>query len=292
MTNLQEKKYWIWISYIKGLGIHKLNNLLKKYSSLDKIYKLKKEELVEIKGISNNLAQNITNINIKANINNVINYMQKNFIDIITIEDNDYPKILKQIYDPPICLYIKGKRDILNKRNIAMVGCRNSSEYGKKAAYYFSYNLSKSGFNIVSGLAKGVDSYSHIGTLAAKGSTIAVIGSGFDNIYPKENIELANKIILENGCILTEYPIGTKPEKNNFPARNRIISGISEATIIVEAKKKSGTIITADFALEQGRDVFVVPGNINSPNSLGTNNLIKEGACPITTYIDVLNELK
>lgn len=292
MTDLKKQKYWIWISYIKGLGIYKLKKLLEKYNDLEKIYNLKQEELLKVEGIGDKLAQNIIDINIRKNLSNVIKYMQKNQIDIISIEDNNYPKCLKQIYDPPICLYIKGDKSILNKRNIAMVGCRNNSEYGKKAAYYFSYNLSKYGFNIVSGLAKGIDSYSHIGSLAAKGSTIAIIGSGFDNIYPKENIELANKIIEQKGCLITEYPIGTKPEKNNFPARNRIISGISEAVIIVEAQEKSGTLITADFALEQGRELFVIPGNINSRNSVGTNKLLKEGAFPITTYIDVIESLK
>lgn len=213
-------------------------------------------------------------------------------IEKISINDANYPKNLKEIYDPPKCLYVIGNKEILKGKNIAMVGCRESSEYGKKAAYYFSYNLSKAGLNIVSGLAKGIDSYSHIGALAANEKTIAVIGSGLDNIYPKENVELARKIIETGGCIISEYPLGTKPEKRNFPARNRIISGISEAVIIVEAQEKSGTLITADFALEQGRELFVVPGNINSKNSIGTNKLLQEGAYPITSYKDVLKALK
>lgn len=213
-------------------------------------------------------------------------------IEKIIFNDEDYPEILKEIYDPPKCLYVIGNKEVLNGKNIAMVGCRENSEYGKKAAYYFSYNLSKAGLNIVSGLAKGIDSYSHIGALAANEKTIAVIGSGLDNIYPKENVELARKIIETGGCIISEYPLGTKPEKRNFPARNRIISGISEAVIIVEAQEKSGTLITADFALEQGRDLFVVPGNINSKNSIGTNKLLQEGAYPITSYMDVLKTLK
>lgn len=213
--------------------------------------------------------------------------MQKYGIGIINIKDKEYPQILKNIYDPPINLYIKGNKEILNNNSIAIVGCREATEYGKKAAKYFAYNLSKKGINIVSGLAKGIDSYSHIGTFQNEGKTIAVIGNGLDMIYPSENIWIAKKILETGGAIISEYPLGTKPEKMNFPARNRIISGISKGIIVVEAKEKSGTLITVDFALEQGRDVYVVPGNINSVNSIGTNELIKQGAKMITTYDEV-----
>jgi len=184
-----------------------------------------------------------------------------------------------------------GDINILNEPSIAVIGCREYSEYGKKSAYYFSYNLAKAGLNIVSGLAKGIDSFSHLGCLAAGGKTIAIIGSGLDNIYPKENIELANMIIKSGGCIISEYPLGTKPEKNNFPARNRIISGLSQAVLVIEAQENSGSLITANFALEQGKDVFAVPGNINSKNSLGTNLLIQEGAFPALNYKDILKNL-
>ncbi len=156
-----------------------------------------------------------------------------------------------------------------------------------KAARYFSYNLAKQGKTIISGLAKGIDSFAHIGALQANGKTIAVIGSGLSNIYPKENIYLAREIVKRKGLVLSEYPLETKPKKENFPARNRIISGLSKAVIVVEAKEKSGSLITVDFALEQGREVYAVPGNIKSCNSIGTNNLIKEGAKCITNYKDV-----
>ena len=213
--------------------------------------------------------------------------MQKNNIDILNIRDKQYPKMLKEIYDPPISLYIIGNKKILNNVSIAIVGCREATEYGKKSAKYFAYNLSKNGINIVSGLAKGIDSYSHIGTLQNEGKTIAVIGNGLDMIYPNENIWIAKKIIETGGAIISEYPLGTKPEKMNFPARNRIISGMSKGIIVVEAKEKSGTLITVDFALEQGRDVYVIPGNINSINSIGTNELIKQGAKMVTTYDEI-----
>ena len=212
--------------------------------------------------------------------------MIKQNIDIININDQEYPEQLKNIYDYPISLYIKGNSKILNNKSIAIIGCRNASEYGMKSAQYFAYNLAQNDINIVSGLAKGKDSYAHIGAIMAKGKTIAVVGTGLDIVYPQENEKLSVNIE-KNGAIISEYPLGTKPEKMNFPARNRIISGISKGIIVVEAKKKSGTLITVDFALEQGREIFVVPGNINSENSVGTNELIKQGAQIVTTYYDV-----
>lgn len=206
----------------------------------------------------------------------------------ITMENEKYPILLKQIYDPPKCLYVMGNIEILNNPSIAIVGCREATEYGKKAATYFSYNLAKQNVTIVSGLARGIDSYSHIGALKANGKTIAVIGSGLDIIYPKENEQLAKKIVEQGGTIISEYPLGIRPQKEHFPARNRIISGISQATLVIEAKEKSGSLITADFAMEQGKDVYSVPGNINSKNSVGTNNLIKDGAIPVSKFSDIL----
>lgn len=318
MKNLEEKKYWIWFSLIPKLGSKRKQKLLELYKNPKEIYNLKKEELLKINGIGEEIASNIINSKNEKIINCHIKYMEKNNIDIIHIYENDYPQLLKEIYDPPISLYIKGSKDILNNKNIGIVGCRECSEYGKIAAKYFAYNLSKQNINIVSGLAKGVDSYAHLGYLSTAkeleykdkinkitnkyekdnkkcgkdkidcGKTIAVIGSGLDTIYPKENMTIANEIINSGGTIISEYPCGAKPDKMNFPARNRIISGISSGIIVVEAKEKSGTLITVDYALEQGRDVFVVPGNINSVNSVGTNELIKQGAKIITTYKDIL----
>ena len=316
MENLEEKRYWIWLSLIKNLGPKRKLKLLELYKSPEKIYKLTKEELLKIEGIGEETVKNIIVSKNEKLLYYHIKYMKENNIDIIHIYEEGYPQILKEIYDPPISLYIKGNKDILNNKNIGIVGCRKCTDYGKKAAKYFAYNLAKENINIVSGLAKGVDSYAHLGCLSSYkekqnceklhsdggennynggkqnsdcGKTIAVVGNGLDMIYPKENIELANEIIKSGGAIISEYPCGTKPDKMNFPARNRIISGISSGIIVVEAKEKSGTLITVDFALEQGRDVFVVPGNINSINSVGTNDLIKQGAKTATIYTDILN---
>ena len=308
IEDLKNKKYWIWFSLIKNLGARRKLKLLKIYKDPEIIYNLKKNELLKIEGIGEKIVQNILDGNIKRNINKHIAYMEKNDIDFISITEEKYPEILKEIYDPPISLYIKGNTEILNSNSIAIVGCRDTTEYGKKAAKYFSYNLSKKGVNIVSGLARGIDSYAHIGNVCAQdekrkeedklkisiqqdniqyGKTIAVVGNGLDIVYPKENKYLFDKIIETGGAIISEYPLGTKPDKMNFPARNRIVSGISKGIIVIEAKEKSGTLITVDFALEQGRDVYVVPGNINSINSVGTNDLIKQGARLVTNYTDI-----
>ena len=228
----------------------------------------------------------------RKNLNNHLEYIKNNKIEIITIKDKEYPQILKQIYDPPIAIYLIGNKNILNDTNIAIIGCRECSEYGKNMARQLAYNIANNKINIVSGLAKGIDAESHIGAIKANAKTIAVLGNGIDTIYPKENITIAKEIIEKGGAIITEYPLGTKPQRKNFPERNRIVSGISKGVIVVEAKEKSGTLITVDFALEQGRDVFVVPGNLNSKNSVGTNELIKQGAKIITSYKDIIEEYK
>lgn len=199
-----------------------------------------------------------------------------------------YPEKLKNISSPPKELFCLGNLELMSKQSIAIIGSRNYSNYGKRAAQEFSYNLAKNNICIISGMAKGIDSFAHNAALNANGSTIAVIGNGIDIVYPKENIKLFNEIISNNGLIISEYPLGTKPQRQNFPARNRIISGLSDGVLVIEAKEKSGTNITVDFALDQGKDVFVIPGSIYSKTSDGTNFLIKEGAIPVTSYIDII----
>ena len=215
--------------------------------------------------------------------------MNKNNINIITILDKDYPEKLKNIYDKPMVLFAKGNIGLLKQDGIAIVGCRDCTTYGKNTAKKLAYDLAKQNKCIISGLAKGIDRYSHIGALEAKGNTIAVIENGLDNIYPYENKELSELILKNKGLIITEYIIGTPPDRINFPARNRIISGLADGIVVVEAKEKSGSLITADFGIEHGKDIFAVPGNINNANSIGTNNLIKQGANVATNYEDIIN---
>lgn len=218
-------------------------------------------------------------------------------IEKISINEKEYPQQLKNIYDPPQYLYVLGNKKILNQKGIAIVGSRKCTNYGKEKAIKISEELSKNKINIISGLAIGIDSYAHFGNIKIQnikneyGKTIAVLGSGIDQIYPKQNVELARKIIQTGGCIISEYPIGTMPKKEHFPQRNRIISGLSIGVVIVEAQEKSGALITADFAIEQGREVFAVPGDVNKKESVGSNQLIKDGAKMVTSIIDILEEM-
>lgn len=207
----------------------------------------------------------------------------------INMNSKWYPERLRNIDSPPKELYCLGNLELLNYKNsIAIIGSRNCSVYGERVAKEFAEGLSKNDVCIVSGLARGIDAFAHIGCLNTNGKTIAVLGSGLDMIYPKENEKLFYKIFQNDGLIISEYPLGTKPLKQHFPARNRIISGLSDGVLVIEARKNSGTNITVDFALEQGKDIFVIPGNIYSKTSDGTNFLIKEGAIPVTTYEDIL----
>ncbi len=200
--------------------------------------------------------------------------------------------MLKQIYDAPKVLYTIGNIELLHSQNnIAIIGCRRNTKYGEKAAKYFAASLAKEGITIISGLARGIDGIAHKGALMAKGKTIAVLGHGLDKIYPPEHIELAREIIAKKGLIISEYPLGTNIKQKNFPERNRIISGLSRGVLVIEAKNKSGTITTVDFALDQGREVFAVPGSINFFNSEGTNELIKQGATLVMNYKDVLKNI-
>lgn len=214
--------------------------------------------------------------------------LDKNKIKTIKLEDSTYPEKLKEIYNPPKTIYLIGNEKLLNQKSIAIIGCRECTRYGAENAYKFGYELAKENICVISGFAKGIDTYSHKGAVSAKGKTIAVLGCGLDIIYPPENIELYKQILLQGSAIISEYPLGSKPEKYHFPERNRIISGLSSGVLVIEAKKKSGTMITVDFALEQGREVYAVPGNISSENSYGTNELIKEGAIPVTSINDMI----
>lgn len=212
----------------------------------------------------------------------------------IYINSGDYPERLRNIYDPPKKLYVLGNFKILKEKAIAIVGSRKATEYGKKVAFQISQELTKENINIVSGLAIGIDTYAHLGAISIQNqaSTIAVLGSGIDEMYPKENTELARKIIQTGGCIVSEYPLGTKPNKINFPQRNRIISGLSEGVVVVEASEKSGSLITAEFGIEQGKEIFAVPGNIDNPLSKGTNQLIMDGAKMVLSSKEILEEIR
>ena len=284
---MENLKYWIWFSRIDELSPIKKIKIVKKFKNLKQLYLMTEEELIK-NNVSKKDAEKILNLEYRKHLEKYIEYIQKNDIKVINYYNKKYPQKLKEIYDPPIVLYLKGNDNILNEYGFAIVGCRDCTKYGEYVAKKIAYDLGKNNINVISGLAKGIDSYSHIGAIKANATTIAVVGCGLDTVYPKENKYLFDKIIKGNGAIISEYVIGTKPIAKNFPARNRIISGISNGVIVVEAKEKSGTLITVDFALDQGKDVYVVPGNITSINSCGTNELIKQGAKIITNLNDIL----
>ncbi len=210
-------------------------------------------------------------------------------IEILFIKEEAFPEELKKIPYPPLFLYIKGT--ILESPKFAIVGSRKPSPYGKEVALYFSERLSEAGLTLVSGLARGIDTIVHKVCVERKRPTLAVLGSGLDVIYPAENKDLFKKIIQTNGAIISEFPLGTKPRRENFPRRNRIISGLAKGVLVIEAGEKSGTLITARWAQEQGKEVFAVPGNIFSDQSKGTNFLIKEGAIPVTSPSEILQYL-
>ena len=209
---------------------------------------------------------------------------------VINKKDENYPKALLNISNPPEKLFVLGNETILDNFGIAIVGSRNCTKYGEEVAKSIAYNLSKYNINVVSGMAKGIDSAAHIGTIMGKGKTIAVLGSGFKHIYPKENMELLKDIINSGGAVITEYEEDTLPKPENFPKRNRIISALSQGVVVVEAGKRSGSLITAELALEEGKEVFAVPGNVTSKTSKGTNELIKDGAKLVENVMDILEE--
>ncbi len=286
---MEDIEYWIWLSRIENLNPKVKNDLVKKYVNPKVLWNKTKEELIE-DGIKEKHAEEIISNMYRQNIDKYIKYMTKNNIDIVTINDKEYPDKLKVIYDSPIVLYIKGNKNILNEKSIAIVGARECTKYGENIARKLAYNLSVNNINVISGLARGIDSFAHKGSIMANGKTIAVVGSGLDMVYPKENEGLFNEIINKKGLVISEYIIGTKPIAKNFPRRNRIISGLSNGVIVVEAKEKSGTLITVDFALEQGKNVYAIPGNIDNKNAFGTNDLIKQGAKIVTNMQDILED--
>lgn len=258
-------KYWVWFSRVNKIGAKAQNELLEIYKTPEKIWNLTKKELK--KNLNDIQASIILDKTYRKDLEKYMDYMKKHNIKMLTIHDEKYPQKLRNIYDPPIVLYIIGNENIINNKSIAIIGSRMCTDYGMKMASNLAYNLSKNNINVISGLAKGIDTYAHLGAIRADKTTIAVIGSGLDIIYPRENKKIYESIV-KKGAIVSEYIIGTKPEKINFPARNRIISGLCDGVLVVEASPQSGTAITVDFALEQGKNIYAVPGNINSYTSI------------------------
>ena len=282
-----ELLYWLILSSVKNLSIQTKLKALAFLGSPAKVYEADRDYLLGV-GFSPANFEKLRSEATKDDCRRIIEFCNKKRIKILTIDDDEYPEMLKYIYDPPLVLYVRGNIPRMN--SIAIVGSRRASGYGIETAVKLSSQLALSGFMIVSGMARGIDTAAHCGALKENGTTIAVLGCGVDIPYPPENHSLMERII-ESGAVISEYPPGTPPASFNFPGRNRIISGISLGTLVIEAGLKSGSLITAKYALEQGREVFAVPGNINHYNSEGCNRLIKDGAKMVLDVDDIVEEL-
>jgi DNA processing protein len=279
---------WVALSLIKGLGSATLCQLLSQFGSPDAIFSANKSQLSEV--VDQKLANAIHQGLDKESIASTLTWLQDEQNHLITLADATYPQQLLEITSPPAILYAKGNPQLLNTPCIALVGSRNATPQGEKNAEVFSENLCSKGITVVSGMALGIDGAAHRGALKANGATIAVVGTGLDIVYPAKHKTLAHQIASQ-GLILSEFPLGTPSMAQNFPRRNRIISGLSLGCLVIEANIDSGSLITARLATEQGREVFAIPGSIHSPLSKGCHQLIKQGAKLVESIDDVLSEI-
>ena len=280
-------KYWVGFSLIPGIGRVKLTQLENYFGSLEYAWKADASDLKQA-GLDRNSVQTINTWRPRLSLEVELEKLNRYGVNVFTW--HDYPSRLKEIYDYPPVLYVRGSLLPEDEWCLAVVGTRRATVYGRQVTEEIVTDLAQNKITIVSGLAKGIDSVAHSSALDAGGRTIAVFASGLDTVYPSENAELARRIIRQ-GALVSEYPLGTRPRAENFPRRNRIMSGLSLGVLVVEANESSGAMITAHMALEQNREVFAIPGNILSPSSRGTNHLIQEGAKLVRSYTDILEEL-
>jgi len=285
----EQKKFWLALNTISGLGINGLKALIESFGTPRRVFAASFEALCSVPGIGKTIAQRILRFNDWDEQEKALAYYEKEKISLLSWQDALYPPLLSHIYDPPALLFVKGTLQEYEKC-IAVVGSRVAGTYGIFVTERLCRELAMQGITVVSGMARGIDSAAHRGALAVKGRTIAVLGNGLDTVYPPENLSLCQSIA-EHGALMTEYPLNTPPRQKHFPARNRIISGISMGVVVVEAGEKSGSLITAKFALEQSREVFAIPGAIDAPGSKGTHKLLKEGAKLVETVDDILDEI-
>ncbi len=284
-------RYWAALNMVQGLESLKVKALIDAFGSARAVLQAPASELRGAARLSPAVARRITDWESAIDPDGELERAYAAGLSILCIEDEQYPRYLREVHDPPIVLYVRGTLAPQDDRAVAIVGTRRPSYYGTSTTERLAGDLARRGLTVVSGLARGIDSAAHRGALAAGGRTIAVLGCGADVVYPPENGHLM-KEVAASGAVITEFPMGFKPERRNFPRRNRIISGMSFGTVVVEAAARSGSLITARLALEEGREVFAVPGKVDSPVSSGTNSLIKQGARLIETADDVLEELR
>ncbi len=287
---LTRKLQWLALLLTPGVGTGRARKLVNHFGDIGRLFSASLTEL-EACGLPAAAAQNIglgKSLELAAD---EYDHARELGASVIVPGDVEYPKRLLEIYDPPLALYLKGDPEIIDKLGVSVVGTRHPTPYGVSMAERLSRDLAARGLIIFSGMARGIDTAAHRGALNGHGRTVAIWGTGIDEVYPKENRKLADHILETGGAIISEFPLGTFPAPQNFPVRNRIISGISLGVLVIEAAEYSGTRVTARCALEQGREIFAVPGNVTNKNSWGPNTLIKQGAALVATWEDVWEEL-
>jgi DNA processing protein len=289
---MTESDAFFIVNLVSGIGPMRAKRLQERFGSLDRALLARAADLRSVQGIGEELAPKLANWESSVDVKGERARVEELGLQVVTQADADYPPALKEIYDPPLCLYIKGKIPATWPRGIGVVGSRETSHYGLENAKKLGYQLAYAGVPVISGLARGIDTAAHLGALAAKGTTWAVLGCGLDKMYPPENDALAAKIVESGGCLISELPLGTSPDKSTFPMRNRIVSGLSFGVLVIEAGRQSGALITARQALDQGRQVFAVPGRIDNPLAQGCHQLIKDGAKLVEGVEDILGELE
>lgn len=287
---MSDIRYWIGLSLVPEVGPVISRKLLSAFGSPENIFQAGMSELEAVKGLSREKAQSIRDFGQWDAADRCLDTLEKKSVQAVRCTDAAYPAQLREMPDAPIVLYMKGGYVPEDRFSIAVVGSRRHSHYGEAATQSLCGELSLRGFTIVSGMARGIDTLAHKSALASGGRTVAVLGSGIDVCYPPENRALMERIG-NSGCVMTEFPPGTMPNRENFPRRNRIISGLSLGVLVIEATADSGSLITAQYALEQNREVFALPGNITSPHSEGTNELIRQGARMVLRPDDIIREL-
>jgi DNA processing protein len=279
---------WVELSLVPGLGGQRLRSLLSTFGLPNQVLNATRSQLGRV--VPEALAASILERKSGSDVEKTLQWAARAGHQLVTLADAEYPKPLLEIPDPPALLYVAGNANLLSSRALSIVGSRNGTPQGLKNAQSFARAFSEAGLTIVSGLAIGVDSAAHRGGLEGRGSTIAVLGTGIDIVYPRRNGPLAREIV-SRGALISEFPLGTPPNAGNFPRRNRLISGLSRGCLVIEAALDSGSLITARLAAEQGREVFAIPGSIHSPLSKGCHALIKQGAKLVESAQDVLEEL-
>lgn len=282
--------FWIGLSSIPGVGRATFRRLVSVFGSPERVLSASPDDLKEIDGLSDKVLQGLGAFPWRDVAERETGKAREAGVSIVTMDDAAYPENLRSAADAPVLLYVKGTLREADRNAVAIVGTRTPTHYGKTVTHRIAEDLASRGVTVVSGLARGIDTQAHRGALAAGGRTIAVLGSGIDVAYPPENRGLLDEIS-RAGAVVTENPFGTKPEAGYFPARNRIISGLSRGTVIVEAARDSGSLITADYTQKQGRKLFAVPGNVGSPVSRGPNSLIRDGAALVESADDVVRAL-